>query len=134
MRKPPEISLDTDSATIRGYWVGLGGLACGLIGICVSIYPLLSNDPSLFWIAISGWIAVIVVAFSMGIVSFRLIRLLSTMNSAMTELSNRLTATEIENARLIDISAYISSKAIPAARRREAGQNPAQTQSTESQG
>lgn len=58
--------LNTDTATMLGLWVGIGGFAAGVAGIGLTLYSFYKAEPDTLLLTSSGWAAAVLTALSMG--------------------------------------------------------------------
>lgn len=104
--------LDTDSATITSLWFGVGGFFVGVIGIGLTIYTLYAKEPSIFWLTLSGWIAAVLTAFSLGYIGNKLVKLAGNQSRRLQTFTGKLEQLQVENTRLIEINAFIVTKGL----------------------
>lgn len=122
-------SLDTESATIAGYWIGLGSFVVGLISIGLTIYAMFSRDMNALVIAGSGWLGATLVGITGWITTIKLLRHAKSCERECTEARLETASSKHEFERLLTISEYLVTKTTrPATRRR------AQTSNDEREG
>lgn len=104
--------LDTDTATIIGLWVGIGGFITGIAGVGLTLYSFYKKQPDILVLTASGWFAVVIFVLAGGFVGYRLVRLAASQTQQIANLSSTIANLEQERHRLITISEYLASKSI----------------------
>jgi hypothetical protein len=112
--------LDTDTATVMGFWVGLGGFLLGFVGIGLTLYSFYKNQPDIVVLTASGWVASLIIAVAMGLLGKGLVELVSSMSKEIVVLGGRIADLEHEKERLITIGEYLASQTSRTARKKQA--------------
>jgi len=82
-----------------------------VIGVLLSIYTLAAGEKAI-WLGISGWSAALLVGIFLTIPLWKLMTELARSHSAYSELLIRVKDLENANAKMIEIDAYVISKAV----------------------
>lgn len=104
--------IDTDTATIMGLWIGVGGFITGIAGIGLTLYSFYKDKPDIWVLTGSGWVAAILCGIVGGFVGYRLVRLASSQTQQIASLTSTVADLEYERHRLITISEFLASKSI----------------------
>lgn len=120
-------SLDTDSATIFGLWFGIGGFIVGVLGIGISIYIYSSNNPNVWALVLSGWASGLLVALGMLFLGAKHVKLLAKQSKVLQDYREEITTLRMENTRLIEIDAFVISKAIRTTAKRSTARSNSQS-------
>jgi di/tricarboxylate transporter len=115
MTKSP---VDTESATIASYWLGIAGFLIGVIGISFSIYSAFSKEPDHLLIAGSGWLAAVLVAASAWFSTVKLLRYVKSREDELLRTKGEAQAIRAEHERLLSISEYLVTKTVRKATKR----------------
>ncbi len=115
MSKSP---VDTESATIAGYWLGLVSFVIGLVGIALTIYAMFAKDINALLIAGSGWLAALMVGFGGWITTVKLLRHTKSCEQDLLQAKLETEKLRSEFDRLLIISDYLVSKTVRRATRR----------------
>ncbi len=104
--------LNTDTATIVGYWVGVASFFLGIAGIGITLYSFWKDQPDIVLLTGSGWIAATLCSVTAAWIGTKLVNLLATQTIEIADLTNKLAEASAEKQRLITISDFLASKAI----------------------
>lgn len=127
MIKPTD--MDPESHSTASFYLGITGAALSLIGVLLSVYSLTSAEKSV-WLGISGWLAAVILSWTLTRLCLNLIRINAALNHRLQDTTSQCTLfaeqnsnLKLTNNSLIDINAYIVSKAVrrPAARKESKG-------------
>ena len=106
-----QISKPLTEESNTGFYLSAIGVALSLIGVLLSVYTL-SNGEKSIWLGISGWLAALLLGVFLSIPLFRLINRLTEAHAANADLLIKIADLENANAKMIEIDAYIISKAV----------------------
>lgn len=110
--------LDTNTATIGGFWIGLISLLVGIFSTAIAIYTIRSDQPNLIYIALSGWAACIIITVSMAILGMKVVKYAGDLDDRLLDAIEELASVKKDNQKLLEIDAYIVSKAVKQSRAR----------------
>jgi hypothetical protein len=110
-RQKLQISKPLTGESTTGFYLSAIGVALSIIGVLLSIYTLTSGEKSI-WLGISGWLAALLLGIFLSIPLFRLINRLTEAHAANADLLIKIIDLENANAKIIEIDAYIISKAV----------------------
>ena len=99
------------SESSAGIYLGIAGVALSVIGVLLSVYTLAAGEKAI-WLGISGWSAALLVGVFLTIPLWKLMTDLTKAHSAYSELLIRVNDLENANAKIIEIDAYVISKAV----------------------
>jgi len=134
--------LNTDTATIVGLWVGIGGFATGVAGIGLTLYSFYKAEPDTLLLTASGWAAAVLTALSMGALGKWLVATIVELGNDLKEqnlrhekdigdLNFRLAEALAEKKSVIAISEFLAVKAVrTTTRRKQAAPDDAGEQNT----
>lgn len=117
--------MDPESSATASFYFGILGAALSLIGVLLSVYSFADAEKSL-WLGISGWLAAGISAWALTKLCLNLININTRLNQRLQDATNQSTLLAEQNdelrttnSKLIDIDAYIVSKAVrkPVARK-----------------
>lgn len=119
---PSENPVDTDKATVGGYWVGVGGLLVGLAGLGFTIYTAFKT-PTVALFAGSGWVAALFVGLVAERIGRRLVGALSQLQreyrdrvdrdaAQISRLETELSIARDVASRAIDVSEFVAAKSV----------------------
>ena len=107
-----DITAKATSASIVGYWVGAIGAFLGFCGIALTLYIFFEKQPSIFWLTFSGWMAMGATLVAVVIFGGKLVDLARDLEQQKSLLERDLSEAKQQLSKVINISEYISSKAI----------------------
>lgn len=110
--------LDTNTATIGGFWFGVAGFMVGVISTAIAVYTIRSADPNFIYISLSGWIACVIVTITVAILGLRIVRYALDLDEKLMEKVEELANSKNDNQKLLEINSYIVSKAVKQTRAR----------------
>ena len=96
---------------VTGYYLGVTGLLTSLVGVSLTVYSMNSSEVSIF-LGVSGWLAAIICSLSLSRLCLHLIRINTTINERLITLSSRNEELKYANDKLLEIDAYVISKAL----------------------
>ncbi len=106
----PEIPEPKKPADI-GLYIGLVGVFLSFVGVILSIYALVAGEKAI-WLGLSGWLSALLIGVFLSIPLSKSLREISRQHSENIALINQLIELKTANSKIIEIDAYVISKAV----------------------
>lgn len=120
--------MDPESVSVAGFYIGITGTALSFIGVLLSVFSFSSAEKAV-WLGISGWVAAILCAVTLTKLCIHLMEINTRIRNNLIDATNKGTLLSEKNEHLkrtnekiIEIDAYVISKAVrkPSPRRESA--------------
>lgn len=120
--------MDSESVSISGFYIGIIGTVLSFIGVLLSVFSFSSAEKAV-WLGTSGWIAAILCAIALTKLCLHLMEINTEIRNNLIEATNRGTLLSEKNDHLqrtndkiVEIDAYVISKAVrkPSPRKEQA--------------
>lgn len=110
--------MDQESVSVAGFYIGIAGAALSFIGILLSVFSFSSAEKAV-WLGISGWVAAILCAVALTKLCIHLMEINTKIRNSLIEATHRGTLLSEQNEHLqrtndkiVEIDAYVISKAV----------------------
>lgn len=116
--------VDTESATVASYWLGLVSFCVGIAGMGLSIYTAFNSNADHMIIAGSGWLAAVLVGAYAWLTTVKLLRYVKSREEELLRSKQETQGIKSEHERLLSISEYLVTKTVRRATPRAAPAQP----------
>lgn len=125
--------MDPESVSIAGFYIGIMGTALSFIGVLMAVFSFSSAEKAV-WLGISGWIAAILCSVALTKLCTHLMEINTKIRTNLIEATNKSTLLaekndhlQRTNDKIVEIDAYVISKAVRKPSPRKEQTNTAQS-------